>query len=176
MSILDKATIKDFDAVVAFYDDIIDHTPGIERYARWSKGAHPTSEGLRAFIQEGSLYLYREAGAIVGAMALPLYQGEDYHDVPWSRQLPDDQVASIHLLGVRPDRQGRGIGATMVREAVALARAQGMKSLRLDTLASNTPAQRLYQSLGFEFRGKQYLYAENTAWTDFFFYEYKNEL
>lgn len=172
MSSLEKATLEDFDAVIAFYDQVIDHTPEIELHARWKKEAHPTKKGLKAYIQEGSLYLYREEGAIIGAMALPMYQGEDYHAVDWSVKLPDDQVASLHILGVRPDRQGKGIASEMVRGAIELAKSNGKKAVRLDTLDCNTPAQRLYQSLGFEYRGKQHLYAENTAWIDFFFFEY----
>ena len=38
--------------------------------------------------------------------------------------------------------------------------------------ASNTPAHKIYKALGFEYRGKQHLYAENTGWTDFYFFEY----
>ena len=44
-------------------------------------------------------------------------------------------------------------------------------AIRLDTLASNIPAQHMYEKLGFEYRGKQNLYAENTGWTDFLYYE-----
>lgn len=35
----------------------------------------------------------------------------------------------------------------------------------------NTPARRLYEKIGFEYRGKQNLFAENTGWTDFLYYE-----
>ena len=42
-----------------------------------------------------------------------------------------------------------------------------------DDVIERTPAHKLYQRLGFEYRGKQNLYAENTGWTDFFFFEYK---
>ena len=42
-----------------------------------------------------------------------------------------------------------------------------------DALASNIPAHKIYKSLGFEFRGQQHLYAENTGWTDFYFFELK---
>ena len=31
---------------------------------------------------------------------------------------------------------------------------------------------KIYKSLGFEYHGKQHLYAENTGWTDFYFFEY----
>ena len=61
----------------------------------------------------------------------------------------------------------------MVRAAVRLAQEKGKKAIRLDALASNTPGHRLYERLGFEFRGKRLLYAENTGWTYFYFFEYR---
>ena len=173
--ILQQAFITDYASVLAFYDDVTERTPEIERYARWQKGKHPTAEGIRACIQEGSLYLYKEQDAIIGAMALTMYQEEDYHAIEWSRDVADDEVAVIHILAVSPDKQGAGIGSEMVREAILLAKKKGMKAIRLDALASNTPAHKIYERLGFEFRGKQYLYAENTGWTDFYFFEFKDE-
>lgn len=168
-----QANIEEYDSIIAFYDDVIERTPDVRKYARWQKGKHPTADGIRAYIEEGSMYLYKEQGTIVGAMAVTMYQGEDYHAIEWSRQVPDNEVAVIHILAVSPDRQGTGIGSKMVREAIELAKAKCMKAIRLDALATNTPAHKLYQRLGFEYRGKQNLYAENTGWTDFFFFEFK---
>ena len=170
---LDVATQNDFDAIIAFYDDVTERTLEMATYARWSKGKHPTVEGIRAYINEGSMYLYRERAAIVGAMAVTMYQGEDYHAIEWTQQVADDQVAVIHILAVSPDSQGTGIGSEMIREAIRMAESKGMQTIRLDALASNTPAHRLYERLGFEYRGKQHLYAENTGWTDFYFFEFK---
>ena len=170
---LELATQNDFDAIITFYDDVTERTPEMATYARWSKGKHPTVEGIRAYIDEGSMYLYRESGAIVGAMAVTMSQGEDYHDINWMQQVADDKVAVIHILAVSPDAQGKGIGSKMIREAIRLAIDNGMQAIRLDALASNTPAHRLYERLGFEYRGKQHLYAENTGWTDFYFFELK---
>ena len=126
-----QATIEEYDSIIAFYDDMIERTPDVRQYARWQKGKHPTAEGIWTYIQEGSMFLHKEQGTIVGAMALTMYQGEEYHAIEWSEQVPGDE------------------------------------------LATNTPAHKLYQRLGFEYRGKQNLYAENTGWTDFFFLEYK---
>ena len=170
---LELATQNDFDAIIAFYDDVTERTPEMATYARWSKGKHPTVEGIRAYINEGSMYLYRESGAIVGAMAVTMYQGEDYHAIDWSQQIADDKVAVIHILAVSPDTQGKGIGSEMIREAIRMAKSKGMQAIRLDALASNTPAHKLYKRLGFEYRDKQHLYAENTGWTDFYFFELK---
>ena len=49
-----------------------------------------------------------------------------------------------------------------------------------DDVTERTPematyAHKIYERLGFEYRGKQHLYAENTGWTDFYFFEYKNK-
>ena len=170
---LELATQKDYDAIIAFYDDVTERTPDMAVYARWSKGNHPTVEGLRAYVDEGSMYLYREGSTIVGAMALTMYQGEDYHAIQWSRQVADDEVAVIHILAVSPDRQGTGIGSEMIRDAIRLAQSRGMKAIRLDALSSNTPAHRIYERLGFEYRGTQHLYAENTGWMDFLFFEFR---
>jgi ribosomal protein S18 acetylase RimI-like enzyme len=186
--ILNRATTEDYDSIIAYYDDVTDRTPDMELYARWQKGKHPTHDGIRAYIEEGSMYLYGSngsnslnglsglsglSGGIVGAMALTMYQGEEYHDIEWLQQVSDDDVAVIHILAVSPDEQGKGIGSEMIREAIRLAQANGKKAIRLDALASNTPAHRIYERLGFEYRGKQHLYAENTGWTDFYFFEYR---
>ena len=170
---LELATQNDFDAIIVFYDDVTTRTPEIDTYARWQKGKHPTIEGIRDYINEGSMYIYHERGVIVGAMAVTMYQGEDYHAIDWSQQVADDEVAVIHILAVSPDSQGKGIGSEMVNEAIRLAQNNGMQAIRLDALASNTPAHKLYERLGFEYRGKQHLYAESTGWTDFYFFELK---
>lgn len=170
---LELATQNDFDAIITFYDDVTERTPEMTTYARWQKGKHPTEEGINAYINEGSMYLYRNNGKIVGAMAVTMYQGEDYHAIEWAQQVPDEKVAVIHILAVSPDSQGKGIGSEMIRETIRIALSKGMQAIRLDALASNTPAHKIYERLGFEYRGKQHLYAENTGWTDFYFFELK---
>ncbi|SNU05812.1 L-amino acid N-acyltransferase YncA [Prevotellaceae bacterium MN60] len=170
---LEFATQKDFDAIITFYDDVTERTPEMTTYARWQKGKHPTEKGINAYINEGSMYLHRDNGKIVGAMAVTMYQGEDYHAIEWAQQVPDDEVAVIHILAISPDAQGKGVGSEMIREAIRLAQNNGMQAIRLDALASNTPAHKIYERLGFEYRGKQHLYADNTGWTDFYFFEYE---
>ena len=170
---IESVTNDDFNSIIAFYEDVTERTPEISTYARWKKGKHPTADGIRAYIEEGSMYVFKETDSIVGAMAVTMYQGEEYHAIEWLQQAEDNEVAVIHILAVCPDKQGAGIGSEMVREAIRLAHAHGMKAVRLDALASNTPAHKIYERLGFEYRGKQHLYAENTGWTDFYFYELK---
>ena len=122
---IELATIEDYESIISFYDDVTDRTPDMEQYARWKKGLHPTHDGIRAYIEEGSMYLYKENDATVGAMAVTMYQGEDYHAIEWSQLVEDDKVAVIHILAVSPDYQGTGIGSEMIREAIRLAQTNG---------------------------------------------------
>ena len=100
-----------------------------------------------------------------------MHQGTDYEDIPWAEKLENDQVATLHLLAVCPDYRGRALGNTILELAGELAKQQGKKALRLDVLESNLPAQRMYEKAGYEYRGKQRWYAENTGWTNFLLYE-----
>ena len=95
---LNQAVIEDYDSIIAFYDDVTDRTPEIATYARWSKRKHPTLEGIKAYIEEGSMYLCKEGNVIVGAVAVTMYQGDDYHAIEWSQQVADDKAAVIHAL------------------------------------------------------------------------------
>ncbi len=45
---------------MAFYNDVINRTPDMAIYARWKKNQHPTEQGIRAYIEEGAMYLYKE--------------------------------------------------------------------------------------------------------------------
>ena len=58
-----------------------------------------------------------------------------------------------------------------IKRDIELSAKNGKKALRLDTLKTNLPAQHMYDKAGFSYRGEQYLYAENTGWTDFLYYE-----
>lgn len=144
----------------------------MDRYARWKMGLHPVREAIRDYIREGAMVLLMDGVRMMGAMAVTLYQGEDYHAIAWGVDAADDDVAVLHLLGVRPSAQGRGVGAQLVRGALDIARLQHKKALRLDTLESNLPARRLYEAQGFAYRGRQRLWADNTGWTQFCYYEW----
>ncbi len=108
---------------------------------------------------------------IAGMVALVMHQGSDYENVEWTKHVASDEVATLHLLAVCPDYQGRGLADTIIDESIAISKANGKKSLRLDTLKSNLLAQHIYEKYGFKYRGTQNLYAPNTGWIDFLFYE-----
>ncbi|MGW1538134.1 GNAT family N-acetyltransferase [Streptomyces aureus] len=58
--------------------------------------------------------------------------------------------AFVYDVGVRADQRGRGHGRTLMRLAEARATAAGLDRIALNVFAGNTPAERLYESLGYE--------------------------
>lgn len=167
------AKIDDFERVTSFYKYVINNTPDMTRYARWVYGLHPTDAMIMEYIEHDTMYILEEESTIVAAMAVTMLQGEDYLSIDWQFDVKDYEVAVVHILCVNPDFQGQGIGRRMIKESINLAMKEDKKVLRLDALESNLPAHRLYESFGFRCRGKRKLYAENTDWTNFLFFELK---
>jgi ribosomal protein S18 acetylase RimI-like enzyme len=56
-------------------------------------------------------------------------------------------------MGVRGDYRGRGLGTTLLRAAIGMAHEKGLERIELEVFASNAPAIRLYEELGFMTEG-----------------------
>jgi [ribosomal protein S18]-alanine N-acetyltransferase len=74
-------------------------------------------------------------------------------------------VDEVHLLNVAlsPARQGRGLGAWMMRQLMDQVRAVGIDQILLEVRPSNASAIRLYRRLGFEDIGRRKGYYPNSA-------------
>ena len=164
-------TADDFDIVKNRYIDVIENTPELERHSRWVYGKHPNDEELRSFIDHKELYLLMDDDSIAGMVVITMYQDKSYEKISWGEELADDEVATLHLLAVCPEYQGRGLGRRILEEAAKAAKKSGKKAIRLDTMISNLPAQRMYKGAGYSYRGKQKLFTGNAGWTDFLYFE-----
>ena len=165
-----KATEQDFQRITQFYRDVIAHTEHMGLYARWVYGQHPTDEMIQQYIQTGAMYYCEKDGAILSSVAVT-QQGEGYHGAVWAFPLGDDEVSVVHLLCVAPQLQKQGVARETMGLVIELSREMNKKAVRLDALACNIPAHRLYESLGFQKRDQRRWYADNVGWTDFCLYE-----
>jgi ribosomal protein S18 acetylase RimI-like enzyme len=98
--------------------------------------AEDSASALASYIGEGRVLVATEGQLVVGHLQLV-----DTGDVG---------AAEIRNMAVRPDRQGHGIGRSLVHAAVELLRAEAVKTcLRVATATADIGNLRFYQRLGF---------------------------
>ena len=162
---------RDFKAVRDNYIEVVKNTPRMEQYARWIYGMHPTDEMIRSYVDNGDMYILKEDDNLVGMIAIVMHQDDDYKKIDWSTNLDNHEVSTLHILAICPEYRGKHLARVLLDKAIELSKENGKKAIRLDVLRSNTPAQGMYEDCGFEYRGTQKSFAENTGWTDFVYYE-----
>lgn len=167
-----RAVDEEFENVRQFYYDMIDAFEGKEYGPKWQKGVYPEGPYLKSAIQMGNLYVAADGSRIIGAMIMDHSQNNGYHEVAWPTEAADSEVTVIHAFGVRPELSGRGIGRAMMEEAIRLARGAGQKTIRLDVIDGNLPAEKFYRKAGFRSAGSHRLYYEGVRWQTFHLYEY----
>jgi ribosomal-protein-alanine N-acetyltransferase len=92
-----------------------------------------------------------EVGAVDGYAGLALSDG----GAPGSAAPDPDDFGDVHTIGVRADRQGRGLGRALLR---ALLAAAADRRVLLDVRTDNEPAIALYASEGFAVVGRRRRY------------------
>jgi [ribosomal protein S18]-alanine N-acetyltransferase len=68
----------------------------------------------------------------------------------------------VNTLGTLPGHEGRGVATALMKEAWAVAKAQGVRRATLEVAVSNTRAQELYRRFGFSPVGVRKNYYERT--------------
>lgn len=172
MAEIKKVAEKDFAKVKAFYHLLIDMMQGMEHTPRWEKGIYPSDEHLKRALENGEMWVYECENEIAAAMVINHHSNDGYKNVNWSIEAEDEEVLIIHILGVMPTFQGKGIAGAMVKKAIEIAEETGKKALRLDVLGCNIPAEKLYIKHGFRYVDTVKMFYEDTGWTDFKLFEY----
>ncbi len=168
-----QAKPEEYQDIRAFYHSLIDALEGLKYTPAWKKDIYPSPEDLRNATAHGWLYYGKENGRIAASMVLNRKYNEEYNRVLWKADAAPEEILVIHMLGVHRDFIGHGFGKEMVRFAFSLARNTGVKAIRLDVLKGNLPAEKLYESLGFEYITTLPMFYEDTGWTEFELYEYR---
>ncbi|GAB3403439.1 GNAT family N-acetyltransferase [Massilia agilis] len=94
----------------------------------------------------------RLAAAAVSGRDRPLVAEVDGAAVGllWAKvDAADESVVNLFQVWVAPEGRGRGVGASLLREAIHWARSTGAGAVQLGVTQGDTPAQRLYARAGF---------------------------
>lgn len=167
-----KANEDQYEAVRSFYHSLIDALKGSRYDIGWEKDIYPAPEFLKESIESGELYICTGDKHIAGAMVLNHRCNDGYRKFQWQTKAAENEILIIHALGVHPAYSGKGYAKAMVRKAFEIGASTHQKAIRLDVLAGNVPAEKLYTGLGFKYMDTLKMYYEDTGWTDYELYEY----
>lgn len=166
------AVEMDYENIRNLYYDITDALENAKYSPGWERDIYPTQEFLIDSIKKQELYLGEIDGKIVTSMVVNHEYNEGYKEVKWSVDAMDSELLVIHALGVLPDYSGRGIAKQMVLAVIKMARQNHMKTVRLDVLEGNLPAEKAYTKIGFQYLDTIQMFYEDTGWTNYMAYEY----
>ena len=137
---LEPAAVEDVDRLVELRDGA----------ARWllDRGIQQwlpdefTAERMRSWVEAGVVHVLREQHLLAGSVAV-LWDDPDI----WG--LTDTPAGYIHLLIVRNERRGRGLGDQLLAWAEQHIRRSGRAVARLDAVSSNQTLHRWYDQRGY---------------------------
>lgn len=163
--IIRKANQAEYTQVLEFYYSVSDSMFDSPFRPTWRRGIYPVMDDLA-----GDLFItIEDSGGIIGAVLVNDHQGIGYENGVW--RLTTDKVAVVHLLAVSPNRQHEGIARALLTCARDSVREKA-DVIRLDTLANNVPAKRLYEGFGFQVSGDMDVDCEGVGVKKFTLYEY----
>jgi ribosomal protein S18 acetylase RimI-like enzyme len=94
--------------------------------------------------RDGDLGVIAEIEGLAVGAAWIRVMGED------ERGPDDDADVPVLAIGIEREYRGRGIGTTLIRSLLDLARVRRVRAIDLTTGSFNTPAVRLYHRCGFQ--------------------------
>lgn len=145
-----RAEPGDIPEISGLYAAVCDDLSARENYPGWKKGVYPTADDARAGVEDGALYVVKKDAKIVGTVILRHRPEEGYQNAQWLTESSYDDIYVIYTLAVHPDFTGLGIGKMLLDQAEKLAGKEGCRSLRLDVVKGNIPAESLYKKCGYE--------------------------
>jgi len=166
-----QAKMADYDDIERFYRELIESMRSSEFKPKWKMGIYPTEQLLKDAIKGQTLFLSFLENDLVGAMILNHDSEPEYENAKWLADAEKNEVMVIHLLGVAPAYHGKGIARQMVSKAIEIGKNNSIIAIRLDVLTQNTPAAKLYISMGFKYIDSVKIFYEDTGLADFQLYE-----
>ena len=140
----DGLTISPFDPALDEHMMTAHNTAflGLRGFQPWSEETWRTSaSGHRSFRADWT-YLALARGEVAGYVLCQAFPDE-WPALGWSQ-------GYVAKLGILPAWRGRGLARSLLSWAMAAFAADGMQYAGLDVDSGNTPAERLYASMGFE--------------------------
>lgn len=163
--------MDEYNKILEFYDLLIESMEGEEFRPKWKKRIYPTEEFLKKSIQRQELFVGVMDENFVAAAVVNHNCAKGYEEIEWGTNANQEEISVIHAFGIAHEYQRQGIAKRMVEDIIHICKEKLQKVIRLDVLKSNMAAQRLYSSVGFQYKDTIEMFYEDTGATDFMLYE-----
>lgn len=161
------------DTVLAFYHEMIDVMVGTDFDILWKYDEHPSNDFIRTSVQNGYAFVgIADDGNMACGCVIDHDPAPGYECAPWEVNADAHEIGIVHSVATLPQYHRRGYAEALMREAIEKCRAQGMKSLQLDTFTTNDRAHGLYRKLGFREVGPQEVFYEDLGHVTLDMFEY----
>ena len=115
---------------------------------------YPDLAILTQDVHEKTVYVFEQAGEIVGTVMFSYNMDAFYSDIAWLT--PNEKQLYVHRLAVHPTQQGNGIARKLMDFGEAMAKKNNCLSVRLDTFSRNPRNNRFYQARKYQQVGEVY--------------------
>ena len=119
-----------------------------DAYERFAKGYYP-KVAYEHFLEEHRPEHYRAFLKDPERFSFVAEEGREIVGVALGRVFGHSGLAILNWICVRPDKQGRGIGTSLLEHVIGYCRSLGCHKLTLYTLPVLRPAVGLYLKMGF---------------------------
>lgn len=113
---------------------------------------YPNEATFHKDIKKDTLYVYDEAGVIKGCIVADDNHAFAYDDIPW--ELARMDCLALHRLAIDPHFQGQGLAQKILIDISEIGKEKGYYGIHTDTSLENKPMQKLFEKLGFEYKGQ----------------------
>lgn len=148
---IEKASYQDLEDIEKLYSESVSFLEAHTNYPGWKREVYPVREDAENALSEDALYIVRENEQTIASFILRHKPEAGYKQAGWGIDVEYDKIYVIYTFVVHPSVQNKGIGQEIMTHIIELSRREGMKALRLDVVADNLPAIRMYEKAGFQY-------------------------
>ena len=148
--ILQKARKSELNSLCKFYEAVANDMEA-HGLRQWHWGMYPNEEFVQKAVEAGTMYRTYDANGVVVAVVIDTTPDASYAELNW---LFGVRPGMFHLLAVRPDMQGEGLGTKALDDVEEILRKEECDALRCDTYSENSIALKLYARRGMRTAGR----------------------
>ncbi|MGJ9457963.1 N-acetyltransferase family protein [Oceanobacillus sp. CF4.6] len=147
------ATSKDLNTIVRIANKAIE-VMNAEGSNQWDE-SYPTVDHFTEDIKHSSLFIYENAGTVLGFITADQNLANEYDTLKW--KLPNDKCGTFHRLTVDPGHRKSNIASMMITFLEQYFKQLGLSGMKIDTYSINEKAERLFTQLGYQKVGEYYM-------------------